>query len=307
MKCNVCNNKILDENKQIILKRGRICKQCFRELPKPIRDHIDEYTAGQVKYLKKTITKVDPMNTWCRTNSLIMGLGDDYIYLKGYKIPISEVKAFRFVFHPVAEGKKPNVSIGRITAEITLKKRGVLLSCEFSDKMVEAVYRITKNNIIYFLPVDAEFLEKTITEALRNGQDFVEAKKAALKSKEKWDQKKAQAEKAKREEAEAAARRAKEKAERDRKAQQSREEKARREEEQRRRERQQQEQRRRQSSKSPLDNAKDLFHVEMPFTKEQIKTIRNELLKKHHPDAGGSLEKCQEINTAYDLLLKFAN
>ena len=72
-------------------------------------------------------------------------------------------------------------------------------------------------------------------------------------------------------------------------------------------ERQQQEQRRRQSSKSPLDNAKDLFHVEMPFTKEQIKTIRNELLKKHHPDAGGSLEKCQEINTAYDLLLKFAN
>lgn len=61
------------------------------------------------------------------------------------------------------------------------------------------------------------------------------------------------------------------------------------------------------SNKSPFDEAKIMFGVEIPYTEAELKKIRNELIKKHHPDVGGSTETCIEINKAFDLLLRFAS
>jgi DnaJ-domain-containing protein 1 len=39
-------------------------------------------------------------------------------------------------------------------------------------------------------------------------------------------------------------------------------------------------------------------------TEEEIRRKRNELAKQHHPDAGGSLARMTEINTAYDSAMR---
>ena len=55
-----------------------------------------------------------------------------------------------------------------------------------------------------------------------------------------------------------------------------------------------------------FDKAKKMFGVEIPYTQEVLKLIRNQLVIENHPDHGGSTEKCAEINRAYDLLVRFA-
>jgi hypothetical protein len=56
----------------------------------------------------------------------------------------------------------------------------------------------------------------------------------------------------------------------------------------------------------PVHDAVSIFRkygvdiVEMPF--EQIHRLRNSLLRRYHPDAGGTIEIAQEINAAFDSL-----
>lgn len=52
--------------------------------------------------------------------------------------------------------------------------------------------------------------------------------------------------------------------------------------------------------------ANRLYHLQHPYSGEILKKTRNELLKKYHPDVGGSSEICQQINQAYTILLKYA-
>lgn len=58
---------------------------------------------------------------------------------------------------------------------------------------------------------------------------------------------------------------------------------------------------------TPFDIAKKLYGVEIPYTEDLLKEIRNRLIKENHPDQGGSAEFCAKINSAYDLLRKFAS
>lgn len=62
-----------------------------------------------------------------------------------------------------------------------------------------------------------------------------------------------------------------------------------------------------QKAKSEFEEAKELFDVTMPFTKELISVKRKHLLKIHHPDMGGSLDMAEKINVAYELLMKYAD
>ncbi|MBR1470489.1 MAG: hypothetical protein IJ600_02455 [Lachnospiraceae bacterium] len=59
---------------------------------------------------------------------------------------------------------------------------------------------------------------------------------------------------------------------------------------------------------TPLEEAKSVFGVELPFTADEIRQRRNLLLKKYHPDnPDGSEEMCKKINEWYALLLKYAS
>ncbi len=56
-----------------------------------------------------------------------------------------------------------------------------------------------------------------------------------------------------------------------------------------------------------LEEAKAFFGVDIPFTADEIKQRRNQLLKKYHPDnPDGSEEMCKKINECYALLIRYA-
>ncbi|MBR3102448.1 MAG: hypothetical protein IKQ27_11030 [Lachnospiraceae bacterium] len=65
--------------------------------------------------------------------------------------------------------------------------------------------------------------------------------------------------------------------------------------------------RRTSSGNARLEEAKAFFGVDIPFTADEIKQRRNQLLKKYHPDnPDGSEEMCKKINECYALLIRYA-
>ena len=49
-------------------------------------------------------------------------------------------------------------------------------------------------------------------------------------------------------------------------------------------------------------HALELFELSKPFSMEQLRTRRMEMLKKVHPDQGGSNMMARLVNEAYDVL-----
>lgn len=58
---------------------------------------------------------------------------------------------------------------------------------------------------------------------------------------------------------------------------------------------------------SDFDKALRVFGLKLPFSSADLKKRRNELVKKNHPDHGGTNEKMIEINKAYELLKRYAS
>jgi len=58
---------------------------------------------------------------------------------------------------------------------------------------------------------------------------------------------------------------------------------------------------------SDFDKALRVFGLKLPFSSADLKKRRNELIKKNHPDYGGTNEKMIEINKAYELLKRYAS
>ena len=57
-----------------------------------------------------------------------------------------------------------------------------------------------------------------------------------------------------------------------------------------------------------LDEAKAFFGVDIPFTLDETKQRRNQLLKKYHPDnPDGSEAMCKKINECYALLVRYVS
>ena len=57
----------------------------------------------------------------------------------------------------------------------------------------------------------------------------------------------------------------------------------------------------------PLQEALQYYGMAMPYTAKQVRDRRRELMKKAHPDSGGSEEDAKRINAYYDLLIKYAS
>ena len=58
---------------------------------------------------------------------------------------------------------------------------------------------------------------------------------------------------------------------------------------------------------SEYEKALKFYGLQMPFTKEELKNKRRQLMKKAHPDAGGNTEEAEKVNVYYDILMKYAN
>ena len=55
-----------------------------------------------------------------------------------------------------------------------------------------------------------------------------------------------------------------------------------------------------------LATAIDMYDMQTGYTVDQLRHRRWDLMKKNHPDEGGSNSFAQKINEAYDILVKYA-
>lgn len=53
-----------------------------------------------------------------------------------------------------------------------------------------------------------------------------------------------------------------------------------------------------------IDKALYYYHLNIPFSQEELRNKRRILMKSAHPDSGGSIEEAEKINHYYDVLKK---
>ena len=51
-----------------------------------------------------------------------------------------------------------------------------------------------------------------------------------------------------------------------------------------------------------IDKALRYYHLNIPFSQEELRNRRRFLMKSAHPDSGGSTEEAEKINLYYDVL-----
>lgn len=51
-----------------------------------------------------------------------------------------------------------------------------------------------------------------------------------------------------------------------------------------------------------IDKALHYYHLNLPFSQEELRNRRRILMKSAHPDSGGSTEEAEKINQYYDVL-----
>ncbi|MGI8276744.1 hypothetical protein ACR0SW_20740 [Blautia wexlerae] len=51
-----------------------------------------------------------------------------------------------------------------------------------------------------------------------------------------------------------------------------------------------------------IDKALRYYHLNIPFSQEELRNRRRFLMKSAHPDSGGSTEEAEKINRYYDVL-----
>lgn len=56
-----------------------------------------------------------------------------------------------------------------------------------------------------------------------------------------------------------------------------------------------------------LNEALKFYGLSIPFSSQTLKEKRRELMKKAHPDAGGSTEQAEKVNVFYEVLEKYAS
>lgn len=289
MLCKNCKNEIINPVK---VKNGSICQHCYDNLPESVKVNINHFTIKQIKQIQELVNDLEeqPLAS-CGTFKVCKTA----IQINGKEFKIQKLSGVRLNFHPNALGMSRGTAVGTLTVVIDTKVPHYMFEEPFYPKEVTASYRINGRNVTYGFSYAIEKLfsciQKCITE---NGNDltkYIEEYQNAVQ------------------------RNNKEKEEEKRKKQEQNRGFSSRENYSNKSTTNQNQQRTNNSKtngatqkpKTPFDEAKALFGVELPYTTTDIKRKRNILIKKYHPDLGGSEEMCKRINEAYTLLLKFAS
>ncbi len=294
MKCKCCYDKIIYDKYKI--KGGYICRSCFQFQSGCVRKNINNLTARQINELDKII---DPKQASPWIGYKPLQVSDYCVQMDDWEINLSDITNIYLSFHPKHQGSKSNLVMGDMTVVIELESGFVI---EEVLRTLELVFCISGKKIYYKYPEEIEELiyqlKSNINKGIYNTDNIRDYYHKKDQEKEKEEQ------------------RRREQAEKTRKAQEDR---RRREQERKEQERRQQSSYSKQNSYNKqkakgdngcfddeLDKAKRLYKVGTSFTIKEIKKIRNELVKKYHPDQGGSAEKCKEVNKAFDILMKYA-
>lgn len=285
MQCKMCKKKINKEDVKV--KNGYICKDCYDSLPESVKACSSDFTTKQLLQLMKIIK---PAESKVLVKSGMLKICAESIAIKNTEYLLRDLRKISLNFHPAGVGSHPNTVVGTITIILETKSPHFMIEEPFFENEVTVGYGISGKVIYYYYSYEIEKLFELVQECIDSGTcnmiPYIKKYQKLMMKEEEYKRQQEEIERKKREEAK------------------------RREEEKRRKREESQKSKSSGTSKtlSPFEEAKSMFCVEMPYTKEQIKKSRNNLIKRYHPDnKGGSEEMCRKINENYALLLKFAS
>lgn len=293
MQCKICRSRIEKEN-GVKTKNGFICQSCFSLLPDSVKLNIESFTARQILKLSKILHVLDS-KPWVKSGTF--GVTKDGICIKNVEFKIWDLRKVKLNFHPSRIGEHPNTVVGTITVVIETKSPHFIIEEPFFPCEITVVYGINGTEIHYYYSYEIEKLLLAIQNCIEDGAPnmapYIDKYQKAVHNEEELQKRKAEAEE-----------RIKKKKEEEKKKEEAEKKKK---EENNKNQQKKTGNEKKPEYLSPFEEAKIMFGVEIPYTKSQIKKLRNDLIKKHHPDNNnGSEDMCIKINNYYKLLMKFA-
>lgn len=285
MICRNCKNEMINPVK---VRRGSICQHCYDGLPESVKVNITHFSLKHIKQIQELVNEPEEQGLVscgtfraCRTA----------IQVNEKEFKIKNLSSVKLNFHPASLGINPGTVVGTLTVVIDTKVPHYMFEEPLYRKEVTASYRINGKNVTYGYSYKIEKLFACIQKCLDDGsQDLTayldEYESAVKRNQQEKEKKKAQSG--------ASASGQKRQSEGTSQKGQAHQNNTDRNGANNHR-----------TAESPLDEAKRLFNVTAPYTKADIKKIRNRLMKMYHPDVGGSEEMCKKVNEAYALLLKY--
>ena len=291
------------------IANGTICTNCFESLPKIVQDNVEDLTAKQIVNSKKVIKVAHSLKDyWGKLGSFVY-ISNTKLIINGGEIAYRDLENISLNFHPQERGNYGNSVRGYSTIVITTKSPKIVMEHKFKNVELESIrFKIHGKDITYSF-------NKIWLRAIHEIKEVIAERSESLRHfrteyDKYWENIKKNSNVLSSEEYEEYFRQIKEEADREWREQMQREEQTRSRTEQRRREQERAkaagEKAKVKENLSAFDKALLLFELQIPFTKKELKIKRNELIKKVHPDEGGSDKKAALINEYYSLLKKFA-
>lgn len=267
-------------------KDGSLCRHCFDRLPESVQKRCGYFTKRELHRLNRQLAEPE---IWGRIGAL--GIGKDMISIGGKGIRLKNVKRIGLNFHPLKAGGRPGTVMGAVTVAAELRHPHIMIEEPLSREYMTVSYRISGREIAYrysrWLESFVEMLQECLKKRICDMTPYKEKVCALIRG---YDREKAEEEIRAGEEKRRRAEETRKRAEQARKkAHEEQADKA-----------------ARACGGESLQRARKLFQVENRYTRDELKERRRRLLKKYHPDAGGSEEMAKRINMAYDLLNQYA-
>lgn len=262
----------------------------------------EQFTQKQMEKLERQMCHIVPR---IQFGNGAFGIGCHGILINGKGFLLKNLKRISLNFHPRAAGSHPDTVIGRVTVIVELKKPHVLMEEPILSEEITVPYRIYGQEITYQYPYLLEVIFANLQACLKDkNDDMMPYIEKISKCMEKYKEKKTQIKE------ERKAQEAQRKAEAKRAEEVKRAEEARKEEAGKRAEeaKKRAEERKAQEKKKDAfcEEERTLFQLGVVYTQTELRKKRRTLLRQCHPDAGGSEEMAKKINTAYDVLWKYA-
>ncbi len=256
------------EKNNIKIKKGYICENCLKEMPISIRHCVENLRPDQIQAIRKVYKRAFRV-PWLTCERF--ALTDTSIQLNGFEYDLKDIIHIKFKFHPLRIDDVPGYARGVITVMIETRDPDAYIEERFIDDDDSVVrYNITGAKISYTFSDDLERIARIVNRALRTKTfDLSRARMEWLGQEGHEEQT----------ESESGSRF---KSRRDNKRVEH-------------------------ITPDAIEAAKQLFGIEGLYSSEDLKRIRNEMVKSAHPDAGGSDDEFKKIIAAYKLLEQYAN
>lgn len=281
MICKVCNTKTSGYKK---IKRGKICKNCYDALPACIQNSIRNLTSDEICLLRKKFHTSEQFveqkhyTPWLSYHNLSLTLSGILLEEK-HILLFKNLQSVWFSFIP-RKYENQKLCFGDLCLHFVFHG----IPYEFSTLAAQGTIPYTfDGSFTPSYPTIVKTLNQFIEMGITRPSHTIEEEKAkyeCYQEKYKFWQ------------------------EENRREQQRKE--------QEKRERQEQSDRtkntQKQTQKDELHQALDFFHLRIPFSKQELKTIYRKYMRQCHPDQKQKTVTftAAQVNVYYELLLKYA-